>query len=72
MNLGGRYGAPNSAPGPFRISAVVGYESRANDIVYCPPIKPIIENEEESTAVVYFGGDVQVFTIVQSFLVWFV
>lgn len=62
--LGGstdRLCTPSTSAGPFRIFAVTGFQNRANDIVYCPPIRPTgSENAEDSTAVVYFGGDVQV------------
>ncbi|XP_018783499.1 PREDICTED: cAMP-specific 3',5'-cAMP phosphodiesterase 4 isoform X2 [Bactrocera latifrons] len=63
--LGGstdRLCTPSTSAGPFRIFAVTGFQNRANDIVYCPPIRPTgSENAEDSTAVVYFGGDVQDF-----------
>lgn len=56
---------PSTSAGPFRIFSVAGFQNRANDIVYCPPIiKQPTQNVEDSTAVVYFGGDVQVhFTV---------
>lgn len=54
----GRFCTPSSVAGPFRLCAVTGFQNRTNDIVYCPPL--IRGNDEESTAVVYFGGDVQV------------
>ncbi|CAD6993275.1 UPF0565 protein C2orf69 homolog isoform X2 [Ceratitis capitata] len=63
--LGGstdRLCTPSTSAGPFRIFAVTGFQNRANDIVYCPPIRPTAsENAEDSTAVIYFGGDVQDF-----------
>lgn len=53
-----------TSAGPFRIFSVAGFQNRTNDIVYCPPIirqQQSTQNvEEDSTAVVYFGGDVQV------------
>lgn len=59
----GRFCAPSSATGPFRLFAVSGFQNRTNDIVYCPPIlKNINDNEDDSTAIIYFGGDVQVFS----------
>lgn len=62
--LGGssdRLCTPSTSAGPFRIFSVAGFQNRANDIVYCPPIiRQPTQNVEDSTAVVYFGGDVQV------------
>ncbi|XP_055373768.1 mitochondrial protein C2orf69 homolog [Condylostylus longicornis] len=58
----GRFCSPSTSGGPFRIFAVNGFQNRTNDIVYCPPIlRQLNQNEEESTAIVYFGGDVQDF-----------
>ncbi|KAL5285228.1 C2orf69 family protein [Megaselia abdita] len=58
----GRFCTPSSTTGPFRLFAVSGFQNRTNDIVYCPPIiKNINENEDDSTAIIYFGGDVQDF-----------
>lgn len=54
---GGRTGAQNSTI-PIRIRAVSGFQNRSNDVVYCPPL--IKSEDEPPTAVVYFGGDVQV------------
>lgn len=45
-----------SSYGPIRLPAVPGYEGRINDIIYSPPQA----RSEEETAVIYFGGDVQV------------
>lgn len=45
--------------GPLRFSAVNGFDGRTNDMLYSPPIENT-EANEESSAVVYFGGDVQV------------
>uniref|UniRef100_A0A1A9V1X8 Uncharacterized protein n=1 Tax=Glossina austeni TaxID=7395 RepID=A0A1A9V1X8_GLOAU len=63
--LGGssdRLCTPSTSAGPFRIFSVAGFQNRANDIVYCPPIiRQPTQNVEDSTAVVYFGGDVQDF-----------
>ena len=57
----GRYCSPSTPAHPFRIFAVGGFQNRTNDIVYCPPIiRQQNHTEDESTAVVYFGGDVQV------------
>jgi len=44
-------------PIPVRICAVAGYDGRVNDIVYCPPSV----RSDHNKAVIYFGGDVQVF-----------
>lgn len=53
--------APGSFAGqttiPIRLRSVAGFQNRVNDVVYCPPL---VKHDEESTAVVYFGGDVQV------------
>jgi hypothetical protein len=46
-------------PIPVRICAVAGYDGRVNDIVYCPPSV----RSDHNKAVIYFGGDVQVFLI---------
>lgn len=49
--------------GPLRFCAVNGFDGRTNDMLYSPPIeKP--DSNEESSAVVYFGGDVQVWYII--------
>lgn len=42
---------------PIRLRVVTGFQNRINDVVYSPPI---VRHDEEPTAVVYFGGDVQV------------
>lgn len=42
---------------PIRLRTVAGFQNRVNDVVYCPPL---VKHDEEATAVVYFGGDVQV------------
>lgn len=48
--------------GPIRFSSVNGYDGRTNDILYSPPkLKP--GGNDEQTAVVYFGGDVQVMSV---------
>lgn len=52
----GRIGAQNTVP--IRLRAVSGFQNRLNDVVYCPPL--IKNDDEPPTAVVYFGGDVQV------------
>lgn len=58
----GRFCIPSTVAGPFRLCAVAGFQNRTNDVVYCPPIiRQHGQNEEDSTAVVYFGGDVQDF-----------
>lgn len=44
-------------PCPLRLKDVKGFEGRTNDIIYCSPKK----SEQPASAVVYFGGDVQVF-----------
>lgn len=51
----GRYGPQSTIP--IRLNAVSGFQNRENDVVYCPPL---VKHDDESTAVVYFGGDVQV------------
>ncbi|XP_031333086.1 UPF0565 protein C2orf69 homolog isoform X1 [Photinus pyralis] len=43
---------------PIRLCAIMGYDKRVNDIVYCPPT---LHDTLHST-VVFFGGDVQDFT----------
>lgn len=53
----GRIGAQNTVP--IRLRAVSGFQNRLNDVVYCPPL--IKHDDEPPTAVVYFGGDVQVY-----------
>lgn len=45
-----------SSCGPIRLPAVPGYEGRINDVIYFPPQM----RSEQETAVIYFGGDVQV------------
>ncbi|XP_034486214.1 UPF0565 protein C2orf69 homolog [Drosophila innubila] len=64
--LGGSSGerlcTPSTSAGPFRIFSVAGFQNRANDIVYCPPIvRQQSQHVEESKAIIYFGGDVQDF-----------
>jgi hypothetical protein len=45
--------------GPIRLNSIKGHANRTNNVIYCPPlIKPTAK--DEPTAVVYFGGDVQV------------
>lgn len=49
--------------GPIRLSSVQGYETRTNDIIYCPPLEKVYikEGKElQNQAIVYFGGDIQV------------
>lgn len=49
--------------GPIRLSSVQGYETRTNDIIYCPPLEKAYVRDGkdlQNTAVVYFGGDIQV------------
>lgn len=49
--------------GPIRLSAVQGYETRTNDIIYCPPLEKVYVKEGkelQNHAIVYFGGDIQV------------
>ncbi|XP_017141968.1 UPF0565 protein C2orf69 homolog [Drosophila miranda] len=59
---GERLCTPSTSAGPFRIFSVAGFQNRANDIVYCPPIvRQQSQHVEDSTAIVYFGGDVQDF-----------
>lgn len=43
--------------GPVRINGIKGYQNRTNHIIYCPPL---LRSKDDCTAVVYFGGDVQV------------
>uniref|UniRef100_A0A1B6LUT1 Uncharacterized protein n=1 Tax=Graphocephala atropunctata TaxID=36148 RepID=A0A1B6LUT1_9HEMI len=42
-------------PWPLRLKDVKGFEGRTNDIVYCPPKN----TELPTSAVIFFGGDVQ-------------
>lgn len=45
------------------MSSVQGYESRTNDIIYCPPLEKVYVKEGkelQNQAIVYFGGDIQV------------
>ncbi|XP_043651329.1 UPF0565 protein C2orf69 homolog isoform X1 [Drosophila teissieri] len=60
---GERLCTPSTSAGPFRIFSVAGFQNRANDIVYCPPIvrQHSVHVPEDSTAIIYFGGDVQDF-----------
>ncbi|XP_030370923.1 UPF0565 protein C2orf69 homolog [Scaptodrosophila lebanonensis] len=59
---GERLCTPSTSAGPFRIFSVAGFQNRANDIVYCPPIvRQQSQHVEDSTAIIYFGGDVQDF-----------
>ncbi|XP_037713408.1 UPF0565 protein C2orf69 homolog isoform X3 [Drosophila subpulchrella] len=60
---GERLCTPSTSAGPFRIFSVTGFQNRANDIVYCPPIvrQHSVHVPEDSTAIIYFGGDVQDF-----------
>lgn len=49
--------------GPIRMSSVQGYETRTNDIIYCPPLEKVYVKEGkdlQNHAIVYFGGDIQV------------
>lgn len=49
--------------GPIRLTAVHGYDGRANDVIYCPPLEKSYVGDSnllKNTAVVYFGGDIQV------------
>lgn len=45
-------------PCPLRLKEVIGLEGRTNDIVYCPPKL----SDPATSAVIFFGGDVQVKT----------
>lgn len=45
-----------SLPCPLRVAQVKGFEGRTNDIIYCHPL----DKAPHSSAVVFFGGDVQV------------
>lgn len=51
----GRFSAQSAIP--IRLRTVTGFQNRVNDVVYCPPL---VKHDDEPTAVVYFGGDVQV------------
>lgn len=45
------------------MSTVQGYETRTNDIIYCPPLERVYVKdgkELQNHAIVYFGGDIQV------------
>lgn len=53
---------PNTG-GPIRLSSVQGYETRTNDIIYCPPLEKVYIRDGkdlQNHAIVYFGGDIQV------------
>lgn len=54
-------GDPNrSLPvGPIRLNSIKGYSNRTNNVIYCPPLIKT-PPDDTPTAVVYFGGDVQV------------
>lgn len=39
----------------LKLKGVVGYKGRQNDVIYCHPL----ERSEQTTAVIYFGGDIQ-------------
>lgn len=41
---------------PLRLGSVMGYDGRANNIIYCCPITLT----QEPSIVVFFGGDIQV------------
>lgn len=47
----------STPPTPLRLCGVAGYDGRVNDVVYCPPASRKLH---VNTAVIYFGGDVQV------------
>lgn len=60
---GGGVSSRNSSGGPIRLSTVQGYETRTNDIIYCPPLERVYVKdgkELQNHAIVYFGGDIQV------------
>lgn len=46
-------GSENSS---LKLSGVVGFKGRQNDVIYCHPL----EKSEQTTVVIYFGGDIQV------------
>lgn len=55
-------GDPDRTPlpvGPIRLNSIKGYSNRTNNVIYCPPLIKTAP-DEVPTAVVYFGGDVQV------------
>lgn len=60
---GGKVHSNRNTGGPIRLSSVQGYETRTNDIIYCPPLEKVYikEGKElQNHAIVYFGGDIQV------------
>jgi Uncharacterised protein family UPF0565 len=54
-------GITTSTPhcGPIRLNSIKGYANRNNNVIYCPPLIRT-SGKDDATAVVYFGGDVQV------------
>lgn len=46
-------GSENSS---LKLSGVVGFKGRQNDVIYSHPL----EKSEQTTVVIYFGGDIQV------------
>ena len=62
-SAGGLVRPSRNTGGPIRLSSVQGYETRTNDIIYCPPLEKAYVREGkdlQNTAIVYFGGDIQV------------
>lgn len=62
-----KLGIAKNTGGPIRLSAVQGYETRTNDIIYCPPLEKVYVKEGkelQNHAIVYFGGDIQVIIII--------
>jgi hypothetical protein len=49
--------------GPIRLNGIKGYTGRTNNVIYCPPLIRTSNNNKvdgPGSAVIYFGGDVQV------------
>lgn len=55
VKRGGMLGLPPPSC-PLRLCGIIGYDGRINDTVYCYPTV----RSDQQTAVVFFGGDVQV------------
>lgn len=52
--------------GPIRLNSIKGYMQRTNNVIYCPPLMKS-SKEQTLSAVIYFGGDVQVSSIEDKF-----
>jgi len=46
---------------PLRLSSVIGFNERVNDVIFLPNVTSTMPAEEKpSDVIVFFGGDVQV------------